>query len=375
MSELIASDLHLRDRRGDEYFAWDQVVEQAIARDVSRLIITGDILDKQSNRPRSVAALCRGIEALDQSEIEVCYLSGQHDLDEPAWPSAHPSAVHIHKVSFVSSLGPAYGLDYQPAGRLQEELAEIPQDRRVLFCHQGWAAWLNFDGAAQGEFADIPGHIEVVVTGDLHQSKIEQHLNAAGREMMTISPGATTQQKSDEPSEHFCLLVKDDGRITRLPLKSRKFMDWDVIETDDDLAGVLSCAAPALEAAYQQAAAGEYPDYMMKPVVRVTYASTLPETVRRIIAAVGDKAYLVWKELPPEDKRPGGTVVSVPGPGEAVTLQSALPDELDKDKEPAVYGLVERLLTAGPNAEAELTLWRQEALVEETSECGSSESP
>ena len=47
---LHASDTHLRDRRGDEQYAFKQLVDAALKHKVRYVCLAGDLLDKQSNR-------------------------------------------------------------------------------------------------------------------------------------------------------------------------------------------------------------------------------------------------------------------------------------------------------------------------------------
>lgn len=357
---LHASDTHLRPRP-DELYAFTQLVDAAIANKVKYVCLAGDLLDRQSNRAKVIAFLCKQLDRLQAADISVLYTQGQHDFDDPPWFSAHEWPIHIHKKKWGAGDITLYGLDWQPFGNLQAELAEIPCDVDFLVCHQVWANWMGDIAAPQGSFDQIPGHIRYVQSGDLHQWKLERHKNADGEKMTVLSTGATTQQTVAEPDKHHYALLFPDGTIEKRTLKSRVFIECSLITRTEDLDQFVAEIEPTLAEAAQRAAAMELPDDMSTPILRVPYHAKVFDTVRRVEKVVKDRAVLRFKELPPEEKL--AEYKGCKGTGEAATPISVLKDEVDKEEQPATYELCSRLLAA-PDKALEFAKWRQEFLGE-----------
>jgi len=361
---LHASDTHLRARAGDEEHAFTQLVDAALAHKVSYVCLAGDLLDKQSNRSRVISFLAGQLGRLHDAGIAVLYTQGQHDQDEPPWFTAFPWTEHLHRASRWADGVRLYGLDWQPYGKLQEELAEIPADTQVLVCHQVWGDWMGEVAGPQGSFAQIPGHVKFVHTGDLHQWKLEKRENADGAKMTVLSTGATTQQKVDEPAEHHYALVHRDLRVEKKTLNSRVMLTSGHLLRPDDVDAFIARLEPELAAAYQLAAARELPEALLRPYLRVVHASRLTDVVRRVEKAVGDRARLSFKQLVPEDRREAYRAAQARfDAGQAVTPLSVLHEEVDKAEKPGVYELVSRVLGA-QDQEAEFARWRAEYMGE-----------
>lgn len=361
---LHASDTHLRARRGDEEFAFRQIVDAAIREKVSYVCLAGDLLDKQSNRAKVIAFLGEQLGRLNAAGIAVLYTQGQHDYDEPSWFSAFPGTVHLHNRLYHADGVALYGLDWLPFGRLQEELAEVPENVDVLVCHQVWGDWMGDIAAPQGEFAQIPGHVRRVQTGDLHEWKLEKHKNADGESMVVLSTGATTQQKIDEPANHH-YAIYDNGRFEKRTLKSRVMISSTLVTQPGELDVLVAELPTLLEQAAQKAAAQGFPPELERPYLRVNYHASVPDVVRRVEKAAGERAILNWKPVfPPEKVAAYEKAKAAAAKGEAVTPLSVLHLELDKAEEPATYELVSRVLAA-KDPELEFAKWRAEFLGDE----------
>jgi hypothetical protein len=211
----------------------------------------------------------------------------------------------------------------------------------------------------QGEFAQVPGHISFLFTGDLHQYRLEQHKNADGEEMTVLSTGATGQQKIDEPTEHFCAVL-DGHKIKKIKLNTREFIDWPGIVIQEDLEQFMKKIEDALDVAYQRAASKDYPAEMCRPRLRVTYSHAMPETVRRVTKVVKDRAILHWKVMLPEKQLEAKKLGKIKK-GQAVTPITMLPTAVNKDESPEVYELCARLLQA-TNREEEFQRWWAEQM-------------
>lgn len=363
-TDLIFSDAHLRQRRGDEQYAIRQIVRAAKKYKVQNVWLTGDGIDKQSNRSAVAHFMFRQLlDPLREAKIKFFFLQGQHDWDDPAWPLAHEWAVHAHQQELP--LGPymAYGLDFQHFGVLQEELSKVPDGCNLLLAHQAWGEWMRFDDVPQGDFAQVPGHMQIVISGDLHQKVQEKkHKNKDGDKILTISPGATCAQKMDEPHEHFYILVRQDGMFEFKLLQSRAFIDWDVMTTKGEVDDFVENFEAHYQIAMQKAAAGNYPAEMMKPYLHVTYSHKLgAEVVRRVNKVVSDRAFINFRENPPEEKAGNKGKPDKKVKGEAVTPLTELAKEVSKEEKPEVFELTSRLLQASSFPE-EFARWRAEQM-------------
>lgn len=357
---LIFADAHLRADKPDTYFAFTQIVSAAIRSNVNAVVGLGDLIDRQTNRASPIVFLSKQLARLKKAGIPFFYVQGNHDFDSVPWLSVSDNAIHIHKKKFQVGPYVAYGLDYQPILRLQDELAEVPGDVTLLFCHQTWGDWMGDVAHPQGEFVQIPGHVEVVVSGDLHQTRFDDRQNADGGRLLAVSPGATCAQKINEPHTHHYVLINGKGACVREALKSRVFIDWTAMHSAADLDAFVAGVNDVLCKAEQAAAASDYPADMAKPYLSYTYSCRLLDAVRRVEKAVAGRAILYERELPPEEKVEASKAARL-ARGVAVTPLTVLPQELNQDEEPEAYSLVTRLLNA-TDKKAELARWRTEML-------------
>lgn len=358
---LHFSDSHLRPDKGDSFFAFRQIVDEAVRLKIP-LIGAGDLLDKQANRAATIVFMTEQLRRLRDAKLKLYHVQGQHEFDSVPWMETADNTVHIHKKLTRFDDFVFYGLDWQPFGKLQEELAEIPKDVDFLVCHQVWANWMGDIAAPQGSFDQIPGHITHVQTGDLHSWKLEKHKNADDKKMVVLSTGATTQQTVAEPEQHHYALRMADGTFEKKTLKSRVFVDCGLLARTEDLDKFVAELEATLAEAQQRAAAMDLIPELMTPVFRVSYHAKVSDTVRRVEKVVGNRAILRFKELPPEEKTVTYQQAKKKG-GVAVTPLSMLGEEVDKEEDAATYELCERLLGA-PDKELEFAKWRQEFLGE-----------
>lgn len=360
---LLCSDTHNRPKREDEKHAFRQIIDRAVDLRV-HVIGAGDLIDRQSNRSETITFLYQQLARLKAVGRRFYYTQGQHDYDDPPWLSAHPSAIHLHKETLdLTDDIVLYGLDWQPFGKLQEELAEIPSSANFLVCHQVWGNWMGDVASPQGSFEQIPGHIKYVHTGDLHQWKLETRKNADGEDMRVLSCGATTQQKIDEPSTHHYALLYPDGKIEKKTLTSRVMLESSLLLKQEDVEQFITELEPTLEVAMQKAASMSLPESMCTPYFRVRYSSKLSDVVRRTEKAVGSRAVMYFSPQVSEEKLESYAKAKKVKQSGAVTPLSVLGEEVDKEESPATFELVQRMLSVS-DQEIEFAKWRGEFLGE-----------
>lgn len=359
---LHCSDVHVRHGRPDEKYALSQIVDAAIAQRVD-VVAAGDLIDKQSNRADAITFFYRQLDRLRAAGRKWYYTQGQHDFDDPPWLSAHPAAVHMHKkaLQFSDDGLVMYGLDWQPYGRLQDELAEVPRHCTLLVCHQVWADWMGGEAGPQGSFAQVPAHVTHVHTGDLHMWKLERHANAGGKRALVLSTGAVAQQNVTEPASHYYALLYPDGRFERRPLKSRVAVDCPPILKQEDAEAFMAALEPLLAESAQRGGAMDLPPEMATPVFRVTYTSRMPDVAARVEKAVAGRARLAFKQLPPPEKEEAYAAAAASAGSDAVTPIALLGEEIDRAEHPDAYALAELMLAPGDKAAA-FAKWRAEFL-------------
>ena len=297
---VFCADLHLVDGAwasrpaiyGDSYYSFEQIVDYCIEHKLP-LIMGGDILEKKQNLARPIAKLCAGLSRMQAAAVRVYYIQGNHEYDRNApWLSVHEWPVHMHEASIIFNNVKVCGLDWLPRGEIQEAFKQVPADTDILITHQVWKDLMGNVGRPECELVDVH-HVQTVLAGDFHITKIVESTNAQGQPIKMLSPGSTCMQDIGETPEKSFFVV---GRIpatkeivfTQLPLKTRKFLSYTVKdqETLDKL-----CAGEFVRN-IQDAATALLPEEISKPLVRVKFDKRLPDAHLRITTAVGEAAHL-----------------------------------------------------------------------------------
>jgi hypothetical protein len=290
---VFAADTHLSstvwidrpDIANDSFFAFEQVVDEAISRKVP-LVLGGDVLDKRRPDSATMLVVCTQMQRCQDAGIPVYYVQGQHELDrQTCWLSIHPWPVHLHKKQVIIGGHKVAGIDWLPVGELQAALDEIPADTEILVCHAVWEDFMGGVGRHDGKFADVP-HVRVLLTGDFHENRVEFATGKSGQAVTVVSPGSTHMRKIDEQVAKYCYLIRDHD-VLPLALKTRGFVDI-TINTPEELAAVSSGLRGGITI-------GPESDPRLPPLVRVTYYDDIPEVMPRVIAAMGSEACLFWR--------------------------------------------------------------------------------
>jgi len=366
---VMYADGHLADRawswrpiEGDSYHSLHQIITAARKREVP-VIGAGDLIDKHRNTARPIHMLHRELDRLADKGLEFFFVQGQHEFDDVPWFSANSQACHIHKKTIDVGPFKVYGLDYQPAGRLQQELDQIPADTDILVAHQVWDLFMGDIAAPQGGIHDVPV-VSTVFTGDFHEFKEVDTRGKDGQEVHVVSPGSVCMQSIDEPPKKYFLILHDDGTFERRRLNTRPMLDASMLLTQDNMDHFAETIQGELEKMTEEAAGFKMPEEVCKPLLRVTYSYRLKDVKRRVMNLVGERAHIFWKELPPEkpeaQERRKKRVV---GQKHATTLDTKLGPYLEATDQKRLLGPCQRLLQAN-DVGAELQRMRAEALGE-----------
>jgi hypothetical protein len=305
---VFCADLHLEDGAwstrpgiyGDAYYSFEQIIDYCIENNLP-LIMGGDILEKKQNLARPIAKLCEGLSLLHLHDVPVYYIQGNHEYDRNApWLSVHPWPIHMHEKSFDIGGVKVVGFDWLPRGEIQEAFTRLPADTDILITHQVWKDFMGNVGRTECELTDVH-HVQNILAGDFHVTKIVNGVNAQGQPIAMLSPGSTCMQDMGESSEKFFFVISrdTDGKIAFTPkkLKTRGVIQHivkDQESLDDLCAGKL---VKDIHALIEDAkTAGHHTD-IQKPLVRVKFDKNLPDAYLRIVTCVGDIAHLFCEAI------------------------------------------------------------------------------
>jgi DNA repair exonuclease SbcCD nuclease subunit len=257
---LAMGDIHLerliwrkhRHILDDSLVAFRSLVGLAIQNQVP-LVLVGDIFDSIDPDPFLVDFFRREMERLEEANIEVYCIQGNHDKRQvpwycaaSSWPIhfgdgypiqiggltcsgfdyAHKDLIQAQLAGLASFLGTAMVPDpncFQ--GRLRSLAASLEPDRtkpalpppQVLFLHQAVRQALRFDGAWNCDLDWVPDGIPLTVLGDIHKAQ-EMPMRNGGRGFYT---GSTHPRSIEELGPKTCLAIHDDLSVTTLPLEGR----------------------------------------------------------------------------------------------------------------------------------------------------------
>lgn len=365
-TQVRASGKH-PEMAGDANYSLEQIVDKCLELKQTTgeevvLIGAGDLIDTPDPTPQTQVRTHAQFDRLAGAGIPLYHIQGQHERDMiiPRL-AAHPWPQWINKKRVVLPGGfVIYGLDWQPIGVLQEELAKIPPDTNMLVAHQVWKEQMPPVAASEGSFTEVP-HVQYILTGDLHKHQTTPYMitrpdgTMAGG--LAISPGSIAMQAVDEPPAKLIYLMHVTPaavELTEHPLRTRSFCSATLI-TEEDFVVFRDQTLPQVIQPRP-----DLPPELQRPQLVVYYEPTISEIVTKIQRAVGDTCHLFLKIL--ERKVPISTLDGLPlQPSADVSLLGCLGVVVPPDT-PMYHG-AHRLLSvaiANGNIDAEITKMEQE---------------
>lgn len=371
---VVFADSHLRERtwadhpqlQFDSYISLAQVFAHAVNHELP-IVGAGDLIDKARNPSGPITVLAGLTRQLENAGCQFYFIQGQHEMSDTPWLHVSSTPQHVHQTRF--QLGPfnAYGLDFQPAGRLQPALDEIPKSTDILIAHQVWSEFMGSIAAPQGSFRDVP-HVSTIVTGDYHGDCVNKVFRGKdGQKVRVVNPGSTCMQAIDEPPEKFYSVLYDDGTFKKRAILTRPFIDLGNVQTDARLEEVIETIQTQIEEATEtcQALDELNDDWtgLTVPIVRASYSHRLADAAQRIKKIVGEAAHLFLREIPPDkpEVQERRRKRQEEGKTEASTLLSELPEYLEAKDQKHLLEDCQRLLVC-PDVETELARMQEEAL-------------
>ena len=379
---VFTADLHLDDGAwstkpgiyGDAYYSFEQIIDYCIAHRLP-LILGGDVLERKQNLARPITKLCKGLSRMQDAQLNVYYIQGNHEYDRNApWLSIHPWPIHLHATGVM--VGPrgdisVWGLDWLPRGEIQAAFQQVPPDTDILITHQVWKDFMGNVGRTECELTDVH-HVQTVLAGDFHVTKVAESVNAQGKPIKMLSPGSTAMQDMGEDQhKSFFVICAHEGQIVFVPKKlntrgALHYVVKDAAVLDELCAGGFAKDVAKL---VETARDSGYHTDVHKPLVKVKFDKRLPDAFLRVTTAIGDSAHLFCEALTdrlgPKQNQTRDAVKN--------DLLSAMSDLIGSDNDS--YKLASALLTAEDPAK-ELEAQFSKFMNEEpnaTSETGSEE--
>jgi DNA repair exonuclease SbcCD nuclease subunit len=302
-SLAISSDWHLERSAyvthpalvGDSYFALEQQVDFCIANQVP-LVGAGDLYEKSSPDPLTVRKAFEQITRLEKAGQRFYFTVGQHEkYAYQQWMGIHPWAIPLHRKQVLLRLRGGenivlYGIDYQPATRLEQEFRAIPDDANVLVCHQVWREFMGDHLPSEGSLADlVPPQVKLVITGDFHVHKMITVKRKDGSSFHVLSPGSSTMQSLKEDShKHFFAMGSEFYNVESIPLLNRpveRVIIMTAGQVDDTLAQLRQWAASSKQDE-------RLPEELRMPIWHIRLTADASIFTDRIIAAAAGVAHL-----------------------------------------------------------------------------------
>lgn len=349
-SFAYTADLHLRanvwagrpEIQDDAFVAFSHIINHCINQRLD-LLLAGDTFNEARPSFDAVQFFNTQAALMHDAGLKIRFITGNHD---PApWAMLSPGTELLNDRLFNlptndGGLVPAYGLGYHHSSELQERLANIPSEARVLVFHQLLDLAFTREGAANMQAEWVPGHIKTALGGDYH----EQGVHSDDRGISFVYPGSTCMQNIGEasPKAFYVVSLHPDGTIDALTperIPSRPFIDMVVVD-DGQVESVLTAIDQRLTVVESLLS-----EAIRKPVIRVRFNPTLNGFLKALTEIVGDRAYLVSNALPPtEDGEQAAAATTV-----EMSRRAVLATILSPQEKPELFNFVSEMLdTADP---------------------------
>lgn len=367
MKILVTSDLHLSDRiwrhypiEGDSYHSWNQIVDLAINHSVDAIILAGDILDKQQNLSYPIQNLLAGIHRLQTAAISVYYTQGQHEYQQRPWMDADPDTHWLNHEDLVTPTGwRIVGCDYKDHDNFQSFLSsDRAKSADILVCHQVWKDFMGDIGKPQGEFADIPPNVKVLITGDYHE-----HICQKFADLIVLSPGSTHMRSISEPEEHsvFLLNLSDKSnkpKIKSIPLVTRRCLHVDT-RSFPDFKALKKQVESFLGYASSYAAENKLPEDLKMPLIHLTHSVSEMDLMRQFETTFNFLGHLFFRQVTSKSED-SLNVIDFLDAQDRVNLIDCLDQFVDEKAQPLIHSLALSLLRANDDQEQALHRWIKE---------------
>ncbi|MFH5833194.1 exonuclease SbcCD subunit D [Halalkalibaculum sp. DA384] len=229
---LTTADLHLGKKSSnvprnlDESstrFTWHRIVEYAVVNEIDALILAGDVVDRDNRYFEARGPIQEGFERLQDAEIPVVMVAGNHDFDVLTDVIRNREYDHVHLLG-EQGTWESYRLQ-NPKGAIQFIGWSFPsryvgEDPSI----QDWSVNLDPNlptiGILHGDIADSSSKYAPInlnnLIGGLVDSWVLGHIHKPGilreSEPLIFYPGSPHALSSKEPGQHGPFLLTIEGR-------------------------------------------------------------------------------------------------------------------------------------------------------------------
>ena len=351
---LFVADVHASDsiwvgrpgiRRDLEFALW-QIVNQCEPND--KIIFGGDTVDSKKATHYGIYLLHECLSQLQDKHVNPFFILGNHDPVPWLTTSSKASrdVVWLDKVTTPLRIGDhrVAGISYMPGNTFVTAVQSLPQDVRVLVCHQCFREAFHL-GNATLSMDDIPEHIQLVLAGDIH--KHSKTSNSIGQTL--VYPGSPYFRRCDEEDVHGIVAVSDDLVPTYVPLQGRPILRASV-QSEEEIGVLLELVRTTQKEAYSRLP-DPFKEDISQPIVVLRVDSTkLPGVVNNLYAKVTTAGGHLFPTLLQNTQ-----VTALPARNSDNLLVSLLKEELSESAEPIAYEALAGFL-AGASVEDTIKL-------------------
>lgn len=342
---IFTADLHADDQiwagkpqiQGDlRYALWQ--LEQLI-NEGDRIIIGGDAFDSKRSTRDAVALLQGFAERVYKLGALVGYVQGNHDpADWLLTSSAAADYVSdLTQTRWETPRGPLLGCHYKVRSEFQKFLSNIPEDIRVLVCHQRFREGFGLEGY-HAALDDVPEHVKLVLVGDIHQQ-----VYATNGRCELYYPGCPYFRRINDPLKFGVVVMDAAGAITQHPLDSRSVVKLSV-STKEEVEAAIAHGLKLREEASQRLP-GQFVKDLATPIFVVkVFVSAVPELPGFVQKAFSSCGLHLFDVVVPESLAVNATAADIA----AHTDLQFLNLELSEEKEPLAHAAFKSLLSGSP---------------------------
>jgi len=288
---VFSGDQHLRPQtwarrpeiHGDAYSALVQIIAYCVQHNRA-LMMMGDLFNSEHPDSRSVEVFRASMDTMEENELPVYAIQGQHDMATPPWPvSLHSYVQYVSGKTFhpIPDGPEFYAFDRIANPEVIKNDLNIPSTAVGLVGHQLAREVFPMEGRWDFDASCLPSTIKYLFLGDFHEPVTFGIPGGRG-----WYSGSMYLCKIDEPTEKSFLDVKHHDiaglSVERIPLKSRQYIKYTINQASelDAVVGILTEAKLEPDVDNQQ------------PVVVVEYLAEVLDVVPRLEAAIAGRAYL-----------------------------------------------------------------------------------
>lgn len=233
-SFIAVADIHIGHKlynipelEEDINWVFSRIVEEAIQRKVSYLVIAGDLYDTNKPTPSMIRFVRQQVALLKSNGVTAVGIAGDHDkpLNGSSW-------MQLSDIVAVNTVPHFCGFDYSdnPVDVLNSVIAEADKRQGIqwVFLHGQVPTLFNFTedkkrlDLDQVDFCDLFPDIQGIILGDIH-SPVEGHLMCKDRKVYMGYCGSPAVINSSEIENKAGIFYSKNGKsLERIKIPQRR---------------------------------------------------------------------------------------------------------------------------------------------------------